>query len=163
MEPKIVTKVSFKVMGMERKFTLNNNIIPQLWMDFMSRLQEIKNKVNPDIAYGICESGNVDVTIENMSRDTEFNEVVCFEVSDFDDVPDGMVTRTIPDHKYAMFTHKGELSNLPQTYNYIYSEWFPKSGYDVADKFEFELYDKRFDLEDQKNSEFDIYLPIKEK
>ncbi|MCD4785990.1 MAG: GyrI-like domain-containing protein [Candidatus Eremiobacteraeota bacterium] len=163
MKPKIVTKESFKVIGMERKFTLNNNTIPQLWDDFMPRFHEIKNKVNPDVAYGICESGDVDVTIENMSKDTEFNEVVCFEVSNFDDVPDGMVTRTIPAHKYAMFTHKGELSNLSHTYDYIFGEWLTKSGYDIADNFDFELYDERFNLKDQKNSEIDVYLPIKEK
>jgi len=160
MEPKIVTKEEFKVIGMECKTTLKDNKIPDLWQRFMPRMGEIKNKVNPKVGYGVCRNeGNI--CFDSFTDETEFESLACFEVSSFDYVPAGMVTRTIPKNRYAVFTHKGELANLRETYGYIYGTWLPGSGYGlVKEGYDFELYDERFDPADQKNSETDIYIPI---
>ena len=36
-------------------------------------------------------------------------------------IPDGMVCREVPAHKYIVFTHHGKLETLGETYHYIYN------------------------------------------
>ncbi|MFP4498138.1 MAG: GyrI-like domain-containing protein [Vulcanimicrobiota bacterium] len=160
MKPEIVKKDAFKVVGMKTKFTMNNNTIAQLWGQFFPRMAEIQNVVNPGVAYGVCEADS-DVDIEKTTDDTEFTEIACLEVSSFDQIPEGMVTKVIPANTYARFTHRGSLEGLHKTYNYIYHTWLPQSGYQRAGIYDFELYDQRFNMREPDKSEVDIYLPVK--
>lgn len=107
-------------------------------------------------AYGACFSG------PETAEKGEFEYVASFEVSDTNEVPDGMVIRDVPAYKYAVFTHHGKLDNLQKTYKYIYETWLPQSGLKlVSPHFDMELYDDRFEIDSDK-SEFDIYVAINE-
>ncbi len=160
MEPKIEVKKEFKVVGMRGSTTLKNNVIPQMWTNFFPRMAEIKNRINYDSSYGICECSDMD--LPQFTDETPFNELVCVEVKNFNDIPAGMVSKIIPSQKYAVFTHRGPLDNLRQTYDYIYKTWLPSSGHEIACKMDdFECYDARFKGVDNPGSEFDIYVPIK--
>jgi predicted transcriptional regulator YdeE len=46
---------------------------------------------------------------------------------------------------YAVFTHHGHVSTLHTTWDAIWHEWLPRSGYRMANTPEFERYDERFD------------------
>jgi AraC family transcriptional regulator len=88
--------------------------------------------------------------------------VACFEVSEPGEVPEGMVVRHIPAYRYAVFTHKGRLDTLGDTYQYIYQTWLPQSGVTLhPDKFDLELYDDRW-ISDSEESAFDILVAIQE-
>ena len=156
MEPKIISRDEFNVVGMEIITTLKENqqqqTIPQLWGRFIPRCKEIKDGNNPHVAYGLCFG---------TEPDKEFSYVAGVEVSSLDDVPEGMVSRTIPASKYAVFTHKGPFKNLGETYTYIYGTWIPKSGHQLYQPFDFEYYDERSTYPDGPNTEVDIYIPIK--
>ncbi len=161
MEPRIVTKETFKVIGMQGRTTLKDNKIPQLWQDFIPRMEEIQNRTDKAVSYGICMV-DPDFDIKDFTDTTEFTELVAVEVNNFDFVPQGMVTQVIERQKYAVFTHKGSLANLRMTYDFIYGTWLHKSGMELAKTVDFEYYDsRRFNPIDQENSEFDIYIPIK--
>jgi AraC family transcriptional regulator len=167
MEPKIVRKEGFKVVGMEITTTLKSNIenmdISKLWTRFHPRMEEIANRIDPAVSYGICGNPADEETTQcEMTDDTEYKELVSVEVDSLDRIPDGMIGRTIPGRAYAVFTHKGKLfPNLQQTYGYIYGTWVPRSGYELDGGFDFELYDERFRDVDDPESELDIYVPIK--
>lgn len=88
-----------KLVGITEKICMPNNTIPQLWEKVMQRIHEIKNII-PGCSYGVAE---------NMSDDFSFDETVGFSVSSFEDIPEGMITKTIPSQKYLVFTHKGLL------------------------------------------------------
>ena len=70
-----------------------------------------------------------------------------------------MVTCEIPASRYAVFTHRGLLINLPHTIKYIWGTWVTKGEYQHKNAPDFELYDERFDPHSE-SSEFDIYVPI---
>jgi AraC family transcriptional regulator len=152
MEPKIVEVNAKKYVGMKYFGDNKNNEILQLWIDHFQKLAEIKNNPNPEISYGISDD----------FQDGKFSYVACVEVTSFDNVPDGMVTKETPAGKYAVFTHKGKFDTLMQTYKNIHDAWKPEL--DPAEKFRdgawIELYDKRFKY-DSDDSEMDIYVPIK--
>jgi AraC family transcriptional regulator len=168
MEPRIVHKKGLKVVGMQITTTLKSNAdnmdITHLWTRFKPRMDEIPNRINPSVAYGICGNpADEESSSCEMTEDTEHAELVCVEVDNFDRMPGDMVGRTLPGRTYAVFTHKGRLfpHHLQQTYDYIYGTWVPRSGYELHGGFDFELYDERFTSIDDPGSEFDIYVPIK--
>jgi AraC family transcriptional regulator len=150
LEPKIVEKASFHVVGMQFVGDNKQGGIPALWEFF---LPVAMKHISPEGTtwYGICDC----IGIEG---------VVCYtagyEVPDLSNIPAGMIGNTVPANKYAVFTHHGPLSGLGATWGKIYSEWLPASGLERAEGPDFELYDERF-KDDSVDSELDIYIPVK--
>lgn len=156
LEPKIIFNDEFKIIGLSCTTTSTENnekaIIPALWDKFIPRIGEINNFVSSTRTLGLCE------IIENS--DDSFTYICCKEVKNFDFIPEGMIAKVVPSSRYAVFTHKGNVENLGETYDYIYGSWLPKSGYEINGvKHDFELYDERFD--NSPSSEMEIYIPIK--
>ena len=51
------------------------------------------------------------------------------EVHDVLAIPENMEVIVLPECCYAKFTHRGEVMQLDNTVNYIYSNWLFNSGY----------------------------------
>ncbi|MDT8381453.1 MAG: GyrI-like domain-containing protein [Brevefilum sp.] len=155
MEPKIITKDGFTLVGL-RYFGKNEHMeIPQLWETFNQRKNELGGLPNEtgDAAIGLC------ITPEGEPVDGAFEYVAGLPVSEAEDVPQDFVVRHVPEYTYAVFAHKGDLPSLGKTYEYIYQTWLPQSGYKLAAKIDFEYYDSDF-KDFSPDSVFYIYLPI---
>ena len=150
MEPKIVKRAAFTVVGMKYHGKNENNEIPQLWGEFGPRMGEIKQMANRHVAYGVCD--NFD------ESSSEFDYIAGFEVASTAEIPEGMVSWDIPEGKYAVFTCT--LPTLGETYQHASHTWLPQSGYQRALGPELELYDESFDPRDP-SSEMEVYIPIK--
>ena len=150
MEPKIVSRPAFTVVGMKYRGKNENNEIPQMWQELGPRAEEIKDMVGPQVAYGI--SANMDMVTG------EFDYTAGFEVSSAEAMPEGMVSFEVPGGKYAVFTTT--LPKISETFHNAYGTWLPQAGYAPKGGPEFELYDERFDPRDP-SSTFDLYIPIK--
>jgi AraC family transcriptional regulator len=155
MDAKIITKQTFKVIGMSYFGENKNREISQLWDVFLPRRESIKSRINPTLSYGIC------YPVEGKNNDAAFEYIAAVEVSDLQDLPAEMVGRTIPTRKYAVFTHRGSVDKILETYQAIYAVWQPKSGYELIKAPDFEYYDERFYPDNPEVSELDIYIPIK--
>lgn len=157
MQPRIVKKETFKLVGLELITTPKENqdkqTIGQLWKQFNPICSTIPNRISPDAAIGLCR--HIDTSFD---ENTNFSYIAGVEVSGFEAIPEGLATRIVPEGTYAVFTHKGPVSELAKTYNYIYSEWLPSSQYELAAHDDFEYYDSRFN--NSENSEMDIYIPL---
>jgi predicted transcriptional regulator YdeE/DNA-binding transcriptional MerR regulator len=153
MQPEIVELPEFIVVGMRYYGKNENQEISELWGEFNARANEIKHVAPDSPAYGVC------ITVPDAPSG-EFEYVASFRVENDRqaDMPEGMVSRKIPAHKYAVFTHVGSLEKLSQTYHYIYQVWIPQSGYHPAG-IDFELYDQDF-KDFTPDSKFYIYVPI---
>jgi predicted transcriptional regulator YdeE len=149
MEPKIVTKPAFTVVGMSYHGKNQNNEIPQLWGEFIPRAGEIKHVTNPHLAYGVCGE---------LEEDGAFKYVAGFGVDDAADIPEGMVSWEVPEQTYAIFPCT--LKTIHETYKYSFKTWLPQSDYQAGDGPDFELYDENFNPE-VEGSEMYIYVPIK--
>lgn len=157
MEPKIITREEEFAIGMGGSFTpKSTNEIHTLWTKFMPRSKDILNKKNDYVTLGICAKNHPKITKDS-------NEcivyIAAFPVNSIDQIPKGMVSCTLAAGRYAVFTHKGHLRNLPETLNYIWGTWMPSAQYEFRDEPDFELYDERFDPE-KMEGEFDIFVPI---
>lgn len=156
MDVKIVEKPALKIIGMKTITTMKNNVIPQLWDKFNQRWQEISCVAVKNACLGVCPY----VDMKGFDEESEFGYIAGMIVENFDLVPEGMVRYEIPAQKYAVVTHKGTLDTLRDTYQYVYTQWLKDSEYEFAPTAELEWYDERFKF-GEKDSELDIYIPIK--
>ncbi|MBI4405968.1 MAG: AraC family transcriptional regulator [Deltaproteobacteria bacterium] len=158
MEPKIVGKPAFKIVGMLENHNQDNaHQIPELWTRFVQRVMGIPNRKGTHY-FGVSEV--IDL------KEASFNYIACVEVDDKQTPPEGMVYREIPANTYAVFTHTNRTSSLhdslQETLQYIWGTWIPKSDYVPVKAPDFELYDERFNPMTMRG-EIDICVPIKRK
>lgn len=154
MNPRIVVKDEFSVVGLTCSTTLSESKVPLLWEEFHTRVREIKNRVAPNVMMGISE-----FSMNHINE--EFTYMACVPVKDITTIPKKMVSKIIPKREYVVVTHKGKLEDLGQAFDYIYGSWLPKSGYDLEEADDFEIYDERFKGANDEESEVDIYIPIR--
>lgn len=167
MQPKIIYREPFKIVGYEFKTTLRNNAhsrdIPAFWDKCNIEGKEAKlyetQQPPKHGEYGICVS-------TNMETD-EFSYVLGVEVTDFQNALDEMYQLEVPAASYAVFTTpavKDEefVASIQGTWKYILEEWFPNSGYEIDDtKLDFEFYDERCHPWEYEKFEMEIHVPIK--
>jgi predicted transcriptional regulator YdeE len=149
MEPKIMSKPTFSVVGMKYRGKPEGGEIPALWREFNPRVSEIKYLSESDNCYGV---------MDNYDEKTgQFDYVSAAEVSKVADVPKGMMSWDIPANKYAMLEFK--FSEIHQAFQDIY-RWIPESDNERAPGPEFEYYPPEFNPENP-DSLMQIYIPIK--
>lgn len=156
MQPKIIEKESFFVLGYQGVFTSDTvPEIPGLWSRLMKDTDKIKNIVGTH-SFGLEQCYN--------EADQSFSYMACYEVSDLSSIPDGMTGLEVTAQKYAVFTiHIAEPNlqrDIQRAFDYIWNDWIPNSEYEFAGAPNFEYYDDRFAL-DTMSGEIDIYMPIK--
>jgi AraC family transcriptional regulator len=136
-------------LGERYRFETNQGI-PQQWLRFLPYIGNIPGQVG-QTAYGVCCNGD---------GAGNFDYIAGVEVSSFDDLPSEFSRVRIPEHRYAVFSHRGHISTMRATVYTIWNKWLPESGYQHADAPDFERYDERFDAR-SSNGTVAIWLPIK--
>ncbi len=150
MEYKTIRLGDIKVIGIETR-TSNSNAqidIPEIWGRFYSEniKEKIPNKISDDV---------LSLYTEYESDHTgPYTLVLCCKVKDFSEIPEGMVSKTIPASDYAVFNAKGKIpEKLIETWQYIWSSDIPRT------------YTGDFDLHPAVDSssepETEVYVAIK--
>jgi AraC family transcriptional regulator len=162
VEPKIITRPTVRIAGYELHTTCrdgkNLEEIPAFWQSLIPDKLTRLHSTLPAVAhneYGICFPPD--------STTGDFSYVVALEVPDYDSVPADMWCGEVPAATYAVFTVPPVESPGPAfsdalqgTWGYIFSTWFPESGYELAEgKLEYEFY--------YSGTQAEIYIPIVKK
>jgi len=156
MEPKIVEKEAFKIVGLRKMFTAETTKeIPELWNQFMAHIPQLSTGEGMPVCYGACYHD----PSQPMEASAEFEQIAAVEFKEGVEIPDGLIVRDVEDCKYAVFTHKGKLGKLTDTYNYIYGVWSQREDVKLKAGHMFEYYDEHFNPESNE-SEIFIYVPI---
>lgn len=157
MEPNIVSKQSFPVIGMQIQTTSqdgkNFQDIPQFWQKATEEnlIERIPHKKLPGSYMGICM---------DFEPDGGFTYLIASEVTHTEDIPEGMVCREIPPAKYAVFNAHGKMPDaIQETTRYICQEWLPASEYQHAGTSDFERYDERSKVGGE-DAKVVIFIPI---
>jgi len=128
--------------------------LPIVVKKFLEKNTEIKN-TKDSVGYGV----SYDTSKEG------FTYLFGKEVSKAEDLPEGFVTKEIPENDYAVISHKGSKEKLKDTYTWFYCSWMPENGQEHSAQPSFEVYDERYIPArpgvDTSQSYFEIYLPIK--
>ena len=164
MEPKLVKKEAVKIAGFAIKTTSkdgeNLENLPKFWHDYIfnGRQEKIHKEtfVKKHDEYGVCFPEN--------PGDGEFKYVIGVEVKEDHEIPKEYFVCIIPEALYAVFStppsnEKNFSKEIQGTWKYIFSEWFPNSGYEFANgKVDYELYTEQAMGETGKICE--IYVPV---
>lgn len=158
MTPRIVRLKEKMLIGQKLKMSLIENKTGFLWAQFAPRIKDIVNKVSDDkISMQIYPP----MYHKNFHSDIEFEKWATVEVYDFTNIPNEMESFVLNEGLYAVFQYKGSSSDT-KVFEYIFSEWLPKSVFEVDERPHFEVLGKKYRNNDE-TSEEEIWIPIVEK
>ncbi len=148
MEYRIVEKASFTVLGVSRSFNSDTSYreIPKFWQE------HITSGGNRKICgqFGICLDGD----------GKNFDYLIADIYKPWEEVPEGCITRVIPEGTWAVFPCRGALPKALQDVNtQIWSEWLPNCrDYKLGGNYDIEMYTKPAD--DPKDNYCEIWVPV---
>ncbi|WP_339254695.1 GyrI-like domain-containing protein [Sporosarcina sp. FSL W8-0480] len=123
-----------------------------------SRVSELEYAINPKVQLGLSYH----------LRPDGFVHYSVYEVSEEQQIPEGMMEIHVPEMTYLMIHHKKE-QNIGQTYDNIY-HWLKESEYEPLRELDIEYFDRlpikheRYPHDrDVNNPHFDILIPIVER
>ena len=157
MEARLETILSKKLVGARTRMSFINNRTFELWRSFMPRRKEIKNAVRPDL-YSMEIYGPQFFARFDPAR--EFEKWAAIEVTDFNTVPGGLETFTLPEGLYAVFSYKGPGSAASRFVQQIFTDWLPKSEFRLDERPHFALMGAKY-LNEDPNSEEELWIPVK--
>jgi AraC family transcriptional regulator len=165
MEPKITEKMKITLAGIdfygdpfgEAGGWTAQSPLGQLWNMFEGIFQKRKDAIK----HMVSESG-YEVWIDFEGEDDTKNHYVFLgvEVEKAEDLPLELVTRTLPETRYAVYTLKGEEFKMDWSSHLL--DRVKEAGLEQSYTYISEYYnDKRFRGMEDPDSELDIYVPIK--
>lgn len=157
MDPVIKILPEKKLAGKRTRMTLAENRTPELWKSFMTRRKEIGNALTTEL-FSLQVYDTTDFS--SFNEHTPFEKWAAVEVADFDSVPEGMETFTLPGGLYAVFIHKGAAETFSKTFRYIFGEWLPAADYLLDHRPHFEILGEKYRNNDP-DSEEEVWIPIK--
>lgn len=149
--PRFENRERLLIAGLGERYTCETSGgIPSQWQRFLPHMGQIPGQLG-GTAYGVCcnsdDAGNIDY--------------VCgVEVQDFSRLPADWSRVRIPEQRYAVFHQREHISTIRSTWNTIWNNWLPESGYEVVDAPHFERYGDDFDSATGTGG-FQIWIPIK--
>jgi Uncharacterized protein conserved in bacteria len=160
--PEFVHKPSFKLAGFACpiwKDGVNKTDIPKHWNTYHGcRLYDrIGVRTDPASRFDIGMTAGYDF------KNNRFSYIIGIEVDDFKGINEDCTSMTVPAAHYAVFgtppadTHTF-VRNIHMTWSYIYSVWFPHTGFRHTGTHEFETY-----CEESRTFSEEIWIPIEER
>lgn len=158
MEPRIELIEEKYFIGMSIEMSLVENKTFQLFSTFMPRRKEILNYKNQDIFDLIIYPKDYFL---KFNPTTHFKKHALVEVSNLENIPQGMEQVILPKGKYAVFSFEGHIPN-PENFKYIYSTWLPNSEYNLDDRPHFDILSEKIQ---QKSPDAiqEFWVPISSK
>lgn len=156
LKPRIEKINNKKFVGLKLLMNLSDNKTGELWKSFMPRRNEIANNISNDVfSIAIYEP----MYFEDFKPANKFEKWAAIEVTDFQFVPVGMETLTLPTGLYAVFEYKGS-STDNSIFEFIFREWLPNSDFKLDNRPHFEVLGEKYKNNDP-DSEEEIWIPIK--
>ncbi len=157
MTPDIVALKEKTLVGMSLEMSIVQNKTGALWGSFAPRIREISDRMGED-KYSLQVYPEDYFEVFNPMK--LFQKWALVEVSSIDNLPQGMLPFTLEGGLYAVFQYKGSSAD-PSIFQYIYSEWIPRSKYQLDNRPHFEVLGEKYKNNDP-NSEEEIWVPILE-
>lgn len=150
--PRFVDGEAFAVAGFSQRLTCETTAaIPAIWARLGPYIGRVPGEIE-GAAYGLCC---------RFGADGAFDYLAGVAVTDPGAVPAELDRFLFDPQRYAVFAHRGHVSSIQQTFETIWNEWLPNSGFASADTPFFERYGAEFDPV-TGNGGFEIWIPIKD-
>ena len=122
--------------------------IPAQWQRFVPYLGRIPGQ-RGGMTYGVICNGD---------HAGNWDYICGVEVADSSNQPAEFSRVTLPQKKYAVFSHRGHISTIRGTWDGIWGQWAPTAGMRIASAPRFERYSESFDPTGMGGVE--IWIPL---
>ncbi len=158
MTPRFETLAPKKLLGYSMKMCFAEHAPHKLWQAFMPHKKEIKNLVGSNL-YSLEVYPDADF-FKHYDPKALFEKWAAAEVSDYEQVPEGMKPLVLQEGLYAVFTYKGKSSDAKAAYEYILLSWLPRSEYELNHLPHFALMGEKYKNNDPESEE-EIWIPVR--
>lgn len=149
-EPRIFDAEPMLFAGIGQRFDYADmGAIPLQWQRFAEHIGHIPGQVR-GASYGVCTNSDAD----------GLDYISAVEVKDFGDLPKDYTRLRVPAQRYAIFSHKGHISEIRSVIHAVFGTWIPQSKYEIADAPSLERYGPEFDPPSGTGG-YEIWVPIK--
>jgi AraC family transcriptional regulator len=146
-----------QLLGMHLTLSFTKFNVEELWKKFMPLKKTIGNIKGQELY-------SLEVYLPgffiSFNPNAFFEKWAAVEVTDYDQVPAPMEPFELTGGLYAVFMHKGPSSTASATYNYIFREWLPASGYVPDDRPHFAVMKEHY-RRDDPGSEEEVWIPVR--
>ena len=155
---RIETADAMTVVGIHRPMSFAEPSMRELWQTFRPRVEEVEHRVSGDfVSMRIYEEPVVAPPVPG----SRFEQWAAVEVAAAVEIPDGMAAHRLEGGRYAVFRYRGRADEFGAAARYIYGDWLPASGYELADREFFEVLLSSYRPDDPEATET-IWIPIEE-
>ena len=150
LEPRFEQGRIIHVAGIACDYRDNSSAdgIPKQWEEFAPHIGHIKGQVG-SATYGVCWDFGDGSTAYLCGVETKKQS----------DVPIGMTGVSLGPWQYAVFTHNGPVSTIRETWDSVYSIWFPNADKKPDGNLSYERYGEIFDPATGLG-EIEIWIPV---
>ena len=147
LKPEIICKDERLLLGIARKINQSENIkfglLSKVKNEFIEMANTIENRVNTALYYAVYDYDPEDISKEDDK--INYTYFYCVEVSEYKNIPAGIVKKVLPQAKYAIFNYDTKNNTLngerlsQSIYDYIDGIWLPNSGFELAETSDYEV------------------------
>ncbi|MBD3581080.1 GyrI-like domain-containing protein [Flavobacterium selenitireducens] len=145
-----------RLIGRNLEMSFAHDRTPALWKSFMPDRHQLQNARGNDLISLQVYPRGFDFSDPQLAF-VKWSGVI---VPDGQKVPSSMEALEIPQGRYAVFLHSGSPTTAADTFNYIFREWLPSSGFELDERPHFEILGEKYD-NNSANSEEEIWIPIR--
>ena len=148
--PKITKLGAFTVKGVGVNTSVDDTSnIPVLW-------QELNQHLSPEEWAKVPATFGVCVDFDEAGK---FRYVAGFDPFGPIEAPDSFESTTVPANTYAVFTHRGHISDIGKSTYTLWNKTLPESGHTAISAPSFERYDQQFNAV-TGFGDVEIWVPI---
>jgi len=149
--PRYETGRAMHLAGISERCTTETSAqIPAMWGRFVPHLGSIPGQVGR-VAYGV---------LIHSEADNSTDYLCAVEVTDFRGIPAEWTMLSLPERRYAVFTHRDHISAIRRTWYTIWNQWKPEPDNEPTGGPEFERYGEEFNGETGLGG-VEIWIPVR--
>jgi AraC family transcriptional regulator len=146
--------------GKRSRRSLSRDTTRELWKAFMPELGQIATRTGSDL-YSVAVYGGLDFFTQ-FDPHREFDSWAAVPIKRETTLPEGLETLTVPPGLYAVFHYKGRPSQIRGTYQDIFGNWLPRSGYVLENRPHMAVMGAGYKGEHPDSEEF-LWIPVGKK
>lgn len=146
-----------KLAGHSMQMSFATNKTVELWKSFMPKVKRL-NLPASTYLYSLEVYSDTSF-FSKFDPNRMFEKWAAIEANAFSSLDD-LQTLILPAGLYAVFMHKGPAADGYKTYEFIFKNWLPQSGYVLDDRPHFALMGEKYKNNDP-DSEEEIWIPVK--
>lgn len=157
--PHMVEMPAKRLAGKRLKMSFIKNRTLELWQSFMPQRNQISGRISEEFYSVEVYPASF---FNHFDPEALFEKWAAVEIDAGSKIPDGMEILEMPAGLYAVFVHKGPASQGAAMYDYIFTQWLPKSEFVIDSRPHFALMGEKYS-NDSPDSEEEIWIPVKPK